>query len=182
MKLFDLTETAIAGVCVVQRKRIGDQRGFLERLYCETEWGQQRLPGFRQINRTLTDKAGTVRGMHFQHPPAAEVKLVTCLRGRVFDVAVDVRQGSPTYGHWFGTLLEGSGDTSLLIPEGCAHGFQTLEADCEMLYLHSSDYSPEHEGGVNAATLGIEWPHGITLRSDRDSQLPDLDEIQGVVI
>ena len=164
--------TEIAGVLVVTRHPLGDSRGFLERVYCAAE-----LPAFPhppvQINRTLTAAPNTVRGLHLQRPPHAETKLVSCLRGRVFDVAVDLRAGSPTYGRWVGAELSADNHRSLLVPEGCAHGFQTLTADCELLYLHSSAYAPEAEDGVHHASpaLGIDWPAPAAVLSDRDAAL-----------
>lgn len=166
------------------RKPAGDARGFLERLYCDAELasalGSRRI---QQVNRTLTASRGTVRGMHFQHPPAAEVKIVSCLRGRVFDVAVDLREGSSTFLHWHGEILGGDEHRSLIIPEGCAHGFQTLTDDCEMLYLHTASYTPASEDGVhpNDPRLAIEWPEPISTLSARDGSHPLLPpEFNGI--
>ncbi len=171
MARFEFNSTLLAGLAMVQRMAIEDQRGFLSRFYCADEF---RAAGFdkpiAQINHTLTKIKGTVRGMHFQNPPHAETKLVSCLQGEIFDVAVDLRRGSPTFLRWHGVLLSASNRRSLLIPEGFAHGFQTLTEDCELIYLHTASYHPESEGAVNAADpkLGIAWPLAISELSERD--------------
>jgi dTDP-4-dehydrorhamnose 3,5-epimerase len=123
-----------------------------------------------QINHTLTAKAGTVRGMHFQQPPHAEMKLGCCLRGEVYDVAVDLRKDSPTLLHWHAEVLTESNHKTFVIPEGVAHGFQTLTEDCELIYLHTAPYAPDAESALNALDprLGISWPMPITERSARD--------------
>jgi dTDP-4-dehydrorhamnose 3,5-epimerase len=174
---FQLEPTPLPGVTRVQRLPIADHRGFIERLYCSDEfaaigWNKP----IAQINRTLTRKAGAVRGMHFQKPPNAETKLVSCLRGEIFDVAVDLRAGSPTFLGWHGEILSEANHYALIIPEGFAHGFQALTADCELLYCHTAAYAPESEGGVNAQCerLGIGWPVAITETSARDAALPRL--------
>ncbi|MEQ8379076.1 dTDP-4-dehydrorhamnose 3,5-epimerase family protein [Parvibaculum sp.] len=178
---FDIEGTPLEGLSVVRRRRMGDERGWLERLFCSDEleaagW----IWPVAQLNRTLTAKRGTVRGMHLQHPPHEEAKLVTCLRGEVFDVAVDLRAGSPSYGHWFGERLSNDNASSLLIPPGFAHGFQTLTDDVEMLYVHSAAYAPEAEGGVRAddPALRIDWPLEIVGRSERDANFPNLKSFQ----
>jgi len=177
MKRFEFIPTPIAGVTLVQRLRLEDHRGFLSRLYCAETFGvRDTLPTIAQINQTLTRKKGTVRGMHFQFPPHAEAKLVTCIHGEVFDVAVDLRKDSATFLRWFGTVLSPDNQHSLLIPEGVAHGFQTLQDDCELIYLHSSPYHPDAEGAVLAtdSRLAIGWPLAITEMSDRDLAHPML--------
>ena len=173
MPRFTTTPTEIAGVVRVTRHPIGDARGELERLYCADELAAFGGPPV-QINRTLTRTAHSVRGLHLQRPPHEEAKLVSCLRGRVFDVAVDLRAGSATYGRWVAAELSADNRLSLLIPEGCAHGFQTLTADCELLYLHSAAYAPEAEDGVHHASpaLGIAWPAPVAALSERDAALP----------
>lgn len=159
----------------MRRRRIEDERGFLSRLYSAEEFAAVGAnKPIAQINHTKTRLRGTVRGMHFQHPPHAEVKLVTCLRGEVFDVALDLRRASPTYLHWHAELLTETNDHSLLIPEGVAHGFQTLTDDCELLYLHSAAYQPDAEGAVNAGDprVAIAWPLAIASMSERDRRHP----------
>lgn len=171
MGRFSCSETSIPGLVLVQRQRVGDQRGFLDRLFCREELGA--LLGGRmivQINHTYTGDAGILRGMHFQRPPHAEMKLVTCLRGEVFDVAIDLRRDSPTQLKWHAERLSAENQRTLVIPEGFAHGFQTMTEDCEMLYLHTAAYHPDAEGGIDALDprLGIGWPLPSPKRSHRD--------------
>jgi dTDP-4-dehydrorhamnose 3,5-epimerase len=130
-----------------------------------------------QINRTKTVGRGTVRGLHFQHPPHSEMKFVICLRGKVFDVAVDLRADSPALLKFHTQILTEDTPLALLIPEGFAHGFQSLTDDVEMLYLHSSPYIAASEGGIcpTDARLGIVWPLEISEMSDRDANHPKLD-------
>jgi len=171
MSRLALNRTPIDDLRVIERKPIGDSRGFLERLFCQETLDHLLLgKTIRQVNRTHTQKKGTVRGLHFQHPPHAETKIVTCLKGQVWDVAVDLRQGSPTFLKYHAVLLTGDNRQSYLIPAGFAHGFQTLTSDCEMLYLHTADYHAEAEGALNALDprLAIGWPETISERSERD--------------
>jgi dTDP-4-dehydrorhamnose 3,5-epimerase len=186
MARFTHIDTPIAGLVLVERHPIGDHRGYFERLFCRDElkdvMGDRRVA---QINHTLTATAGTLRGMHFQHPPHAEMKLVTCLRGEVFDVAVDLRQGSPTLLHWHAEHLSADNHRTLVIPEGFAHGFQTLTDGCELLYLHTAAYQPDAEDGLNALDprLGIRWPLPVLDRSPRDLEHPPLDDrFSGIAI
>jgi len=183
---FDIVATPLEGVRVLQRRPIGDQRGYLERLYCVDEL-RALAPGvsIAQINHTYTASRGTVRGMHFQYPPHAEIKFVSCLRGEVFDVAVDLRRNSPTFLHWHAERLSADNHRTLVILEGFAHGFQTLTDDCEMLYFHSTVYRPEAEGGLQPQDprLAIDWPLAVTELSRRDAGHPLLDEsFEGVAL
>ena len=127
-----------------------------------------------QVNHSLTRVAGAVRGLHFQRPPRAEAKLVRCLKGCVLDVAVDLRAGSPTYLNWHAVELSALNRLALFVPRGFAHGFQTLTADCELLYLHDEFYSPEHEGGLrhDDPALAIAWPLPVADLSARDAAHP----------
>jgi len=183
---FDSMGTPLPGLTLLRRKPIGDDRGFLERVFCADEL--KPLLGDRyivQINRSLTCAPGTVRGMHFQYPPDAEMKMVTCLRGEVFDVAVDIRHDSPTFLQWHAEILSADNHSTLVIPEGFAHGFQTIVADCELLYLHTAAYAQQSEGGLNALDprLAIEWPQAVGEMSARDRSHPHLDEeFQGVML
>ncbi len=170
----EVEPTLISGLLLIKRNPIGDARGLLERLYCSTELRACGLDAqIRQINRTVTRRRGTVRGLHFQYQPAMETKIVTCLRGRVYDVAVDLRAGSATFLDWFGVELSEDNNRTMLIPEGFAHGLETLEDNCEMLYLHTEDYAPKAEGGFNALDprIGIAWPLEIVEVSERDRAL-----------
>lgn len=175
MNPFDVSATALAGLMHVTRRRRQDTRGFFGRFFCVESllaagW---RYP-VAQINHSLTRERGTVRGMHFQHPPHAEAKFVSCLRGAVFDVAVDLREGSPTFLAFHGATLSASNGCSLLIPPGFAHGFQALEPDSEMIYVHSHPYVPDAEAGlrVDDPRLRIEWPLPVRGLSERDGHFP----------
>jgi len=184
MNRFVLHSTPIDDLHVLEREPVGDSRGFLERMFCQDSLGQflQGKP-VRQINRTLTRQKGTVRGLHFQNPPYAETKIVTCLKGKVWDVAVDLRRGSATFLEHYGVLLTQDAHRSFMIPEGFAHGFQALTSNCELLYFHTADYNVEFEGAVNAIDplVSIPWPEPIIERSDRDVNHPMLaDNFQGV--
>ena len=156
---FRLQPTEILGVTVIARFPIGDERGSLERLFCarELEAVIQGKP-IVQINRTVTRHRGTVRGLHFQHPPHAETKLIACLRGEVFDVAVDLRVDSPTFLRWHAERLSAGNHKTLVIPAGCAHGFQALTDDCELLYLHTADYSVDAEAGLYPGDPALSIP------------------------
>lgn len=171
--------TRLPGVVELRRDRISDARGYLERMFCIEELLIHGWHGaVAQANRTLTANAGTVRGLHYQCGIHAETKLVTCLAGRVFDVAVDLRDGTETFGRYISCTLDADAGNALLIPEGCAHGFQTLTDDCEMLYFHSRPYAPDHEAGINARDndIGIDWPLQFSDRSPRDAELPTLEQ------
>ncbi len=179
----NIHDTPIAGVRVVQTRTLGDARGSFVRVFCAEQLAAAGAPlAFVQINLSRTRAAGTVRGLHFQRPPAAEAKLIRCLRGRVFDVAVDLRRGSPTFGHWFGVELAADNDTEILIPQGCAHGFQALTDDVELLYHHTAPYTPALEGGVrfDDPALAIDWPLPARNVSARDQQLPPLSAMPGI--
>jgi dTDP-4-dehydrorhamnose 3,5-epimerase len=174
---FQVEQTPLEGLRILVRDRIGDARGFLERLFCADELAELfPKKDIVQINRTVTVRRGTVRGMHFQYPPHAEVKFVSCLRGSVFDVAVDLRSGSPTFLQWHGELLTADNRKTIVVPEGFAHGFQTLADESELLYFHTAAYHPDAESGVNARDplIGIRWPEEITEISSRDQSHPML--------
>jgi dTDP-4-dehydrorhamnose 3,5-epimerase len=176
---FTITDLTLAGLKLVEHQRLGDARGFLSRIFCAEElggagWSQP----IAQINHTYTARCGTVRGMHFQRPPHAEMKLVSCLSGEVWDVVVDVRAGSKTFLHWHAERLSAENGRALLIPEGFAHGFQSLTDDVELLYCHSAAYTATAEAGLNAKDpmLTIAWPLQVTELSRRDAQHPMLNE------
>lgn len=167
--------TPIAGLWEVETEPRLDARGSFTRIYCDQAFAEV-MPALRvvQVNHSITAQRGTVRGLHFQRAPALEAKLIRCLRGRVFDVAVDLRAGSPTFAHWHAIELSPDRPRQLLIPPGCAHGFQTLADDTELLYQHSAAYVPSLEGGVrhDDPALAIEWPEPVTELSARDCKLP----------
>lgn len=186
MPRFDFIPTPLADLKVVQRKAIEDHRGFLSRFYCAEEFvGAGLDKPIAQINHTFTRKKGAVRGLHFQYTPHAETKLVSCLQGEIWDVAVDLRRGSPTFLHWYGEILSAANRKSLFIPEGYAHGFQTLTEDCELIYLHSATYHSESEGALNVTDprLNIAWPLPICDLSERDRNHAFIEQnFQGIIL
>jgi len=182
----NLVETSISGVWIIESTAFQDNRGAFSRLFCSREL--QTIVGPRmivQINHSMTHSVGAVRGLHFQNPPHAEMKIVRCLKGRIFDVAVDLRHGSPTFLEWTAVELTPKNHLAFAIPEGCAHGFQVLEEDSELLYLHTAFYHPEAEGALNVVDprLSIAWPLPIGDLSVRDRNHPFIEQnFQGVVV
>lgn len=174
MERFHFHPTPLHGLTIIERTLLEDNRGFLSRFFCDESLAQLGMKPIKQINHTGTKQAGTIRGMHFQHAPHAEIKIVSCLKGKVFDVAVDLRANSPTFLQWFATELSAENHHSLYIPEGFAHGFQTLTNDCELIYLHTAEYSPNHESALNPLDpkLAITWPDPISEISARDQNHP----------
>jgi dTDP-4-dehydrorhamnose 3,5-epimerase len=183
---FNVTDLPLAGLIKLERQLLGDERGFLSRVFCASELSKCGWHGsIAQINYTYTAKKGTVRGLHFQYPPFSEIKLVSCLKGQVWDVVVDLRADSPTFLHWHAEVLSHENGSALLIPEGFAHGFQTLTDDVELLYCHSTVYAPKAEAGINRLEprLAINWPLPISECSARDQAFSFLDdEYSGVVL
>lgn len=176
---FRVTDLPIKGLKVIEWTPFEDSRGRFEKLFCALSFKELGFPGqVMQINRSMTKKRGTVRGMHFQYPPWAEAKVVFCLRGSIWDVAVDLREGSESFLRWFAVELREDTPRALFIPEGFAHGFQTLTDDVEMLYIHSAPYVPESEGGINPfdPKLAISWPLEVTVVSERDQKFPHIDD------
>ena len=179
MRLLTIFDLPPPGLKRIERRRLGDSRGFLTRLFCANELRHAGWSGLvAQINHTYTARRGTVRGLHFQHPPHAEMKLVSCIRGGVWDVAVDLRHGSPTFLRWHAERLSADNNLALLIPEGFAHGFQALSDDTELIYCHSAPYAPDAESGLNVSDprLAIAWPLPLDGLSARDEKLPFLDD------
>jgi dTDP-4-dehydrorhamnose 3,5-epimerase len=163
--------TSIAGVFSVTLEPLCDERGTFLRHFCKDDLEpiiEDR--SIVQINQSLTRRIGAIRGLHYQNPPHAEMKLIRCLRGRVFDVAIDLRSNSPTFLCWHAEELSQDNYRMLVIPEGCAHGFQVMEADSELLYLHTAAYTPSEESVIHHgdSRIGIRWPLPITDMSLRD--------------
>jgi len=183
---FEFTPTPLAGLVVIHRRPIEDDRGSFCRFFCSDEFREAGLKKpIVQVNHTVTRKKGAVRGLHFQYPPHAETKIISCLKGEVFDVAVDIRKGSPTFLRWHSEVLSADNHNSLLVPEGFAHGFQALTGECELLYLHTESYHPEVEGALNVAdpALGITWPLALTDISGRDCSHPYIDsKFPGIIL
>jgi dTDP-4-dehydrorhamnose 3,5-epimerase len=164
---------------VLEAEPYVDHRGKFGRIYCQDELKQiGHSKQIVQINHSLTRRSGVIRGMHFQYPPKAEIKMVKCLRGSVFDVIVDLRRDSDTLLQWYGEVLSDENLKMIYVPEGFAHGFQTLEENTELLYLHTEFYSPEHEGGVryDDHMLRISWPLEVTEASKKDQEYPLLSK------
>jgi len=173
----DIKECEIAGVAIINLNSIGDERGFFARTFCHDEFVKAGLnPSVMQCNLSFNRFKGTLRGMHMQNPPKAECKLVRCVRGEIVDVAVDMRETSSTYLKHIMIELTAENRTALYIPEGFAHGFQTLTDDTEVCYQVSEFYSPESEAGLrfDDPKLSINWPLPVASISDKDAQWPNL--------
>ncbi len=169
-------ETALPGVLIVDTEPIGDDRGSFAHLWNEEEFAARGLVSrFGDLSVSSNRRQGTLRGMHYQAPPFAETKLVRCIRGAIYDVAVDLRHDSPTFRRWTAVELSADNRRALYIPAGCAHGFQTLTDEAEVLYLIDAPYSPEHGRGVrwNDPAFGIEWPDAERSMNARDAGYPD---------
>jgi dTDP-4-dehydrorhamnose 3,5-epimerase len=170
--------TPVHGAWVVEGRRRGDERGFFSRMFCAADFASLGLESrFAQVNTSLSRRRHTLRGMHYQLPPAAEVKLVRCTAGALFDVVADLRPDSPSFGKWFGTELTPGNGRMLYVPRGCAHGFLTLAEDTEALYLVSDAYAPEQERGLrfDDPAFGIGWPAAPEEVSAKDRGWPDFD-------
>lgn len=170
--------TPLQGAYLIDLERRGDDRGFFARAFCEKEFSAAGLvPRFVQANNSLSARKGTLRGLHYQLPPAAEVKIVRCIRGSLYDVIADLRPDSQTFGQWFGAELNDDNRRMMYVPRGFAHAIMTLVDATEALYLVSEFYAPEQERGVrfDDPRLGIEWPIEPVEVSDKDREWPDLD-------
>lgn len=170
-----INQTKIKGAYVIEPEPKIDERGFFARIFCKNELAKIGVDfSVAQTNRSLTKQKGTIRGMHFQIEPKAEDKIVQCLKGEVYDVAIDLRKDSPTYGQWVAEELNEKNKKMFLIPKGCAHGFQALTDNCEMLYFMSEFYSPEHSSGVrwDDPFFNIPWPIKNPFLSEKDKNWP----------
>jgi dTDP-4-dehydrorhamnose 3,5-epimerase len=177
--ILKILPTSLSGLKIVETTPHTDKRGAFARLYCEKELksliGQRKIV---QINHSRTIEQGAIRGLHFQRSPHAETKLVRCLSGRVWDVVVDIRANSKSFLHWHAEELSPDNARMMVIPEGFAHGFQVIEPQSELLYLHTAFYTAGAEGGLryNDPKLGISWPLNVNDLSERDANHPLLDE------
>lgn len=170
------TETKLGGAFIIELEKVEDERGFFARSWCENEFRAQGLETkIVQANVSFNKRAGTLRGLHYQVPPFAEAKIVSCTRGAIYDVIVDLRHGSPTFLQWFGVVLSAANRKALYIPKSFAHGFQTVEDESEVSYLMSEPYSQPHARGVrwDDPLLGIIWPTRPSVLSARDRQYQD---------
>jgi dTDP-4-dehydrorhamnose 3,5-epimerase len=184
---FEIQEVSLLpGVHVLERRPRHDDRGWFERVYDAGELtGVLGTRTIAQVNRAFSNKKGSVRGLHVQGPPSPEIKIVSCIRGAIFDVAVDLRRGSPTFARWHAVELTDGNRRSLVIPEGFAHGFQALVDDCELLYVHTAPYDQGAERGVHVTDprLAIPWPLEVRHLSARDTNLPNVGlDFAGIVL
>lgn len=174
------TELELKGVWVIEAERLNDERGFFARTFCADEFAAHGLnAAIAQCNVSYNARRGTLRGLHFQAPPHAEAKVVRCTAGSVFDVVVDIRPGSPTFKRWLGLELSAPNRKMLYVPEGYAHGFQTLEDRTELFYQMSTSYAQSAARGIrwNDAALAIAWPLSNPTISTRDATFPSLAEV-----
>lgn len=170
--------TSIQGVYVVRGDPVTDERGHFMRIFDAAEFELHGLdPHVAQSSVSFNPTRFTLRGMHYQRPPHEEAKLIRCIRGRAFDVAVDIRPDSPTYRRWFGLELQAGSPDSVLVPPGCAHGFLTLDHDTELLYQIGTAHSPQHAAGIrwNDPAFTIDWPATPVVISERDRTYPDFE-------
>ena len=168
-------KTKLKGLFVIEPELYEDKRGNFYRVFCQNELKQIGYNNsIVQINQSFNKKKGTIRGMHFQYPPMAEIKIVRCTAGSIFDVAIDLRANSPTYLQWYSEILSTENKKMICIPEGFAHGFQTLEDNIEIIYLHTEFYSSELESAVryDDPKFNISWPLELTVISERDKNHP----------
>lgn len=175
----NIHKTSVDGACLLDFQAFEDARGFFSRAFCAKEFAKAGLPvNMVQANLAGSVEKGTLRGLHYQTAPHEEAKLLRCIRGSIFDVVVDIRPGSPTNGAWFGAELSGENRRMMFVPNGCAHGYLTLEADSEVYYLVSEFYEPTAEKGIrwNDPAFNIEWPITDNLViSDKDRAWPDFN-------
>jgi dTDP-4-dehydrorhamnose 3,5-epimerase len=172
------TEITLPGAFVIDPERRADDRGFFARAYCANEFEQHGLnPRVVNTNLSRNARKGTLRGMHFQRPPYEEAKLVRCTRGAIYDVIIDLRPSSETFAQWIGVELTAESCRLLYVPEGFAHGFETLEDDTDVTYQVSEFYTPGSEGGLryDDPTFGIDWPLPVSVISDKDATWPDFE-------
>lgn len=177
-RVLEIDRTPLAGLCVLRSKRISDHRGCFYRIFSAAEL--QEILDDRvivQANVSVTHEIGTVRGLHYQMPPDAEAKIVRCVSGAVWDVAVDLRKNSPTYLRWHAEELRPERANALYIPEGFAHGFQVLQHDSILVYMHTAAYAPQSEAGLphDDPALGIQWPLPVRNLSERDAGFTPLE-------
>jgi len=171
------TSTGLKGSYVIDVVPIEDERGWFARTFCKDEFREiGHSKEWVQINHSFTNEAGSIRGMHFQKPPFSEIKLIRCIAGKVFDVIIDLRKNSETFLKWFSLEMSAENKKMIYIPEGFAHGFQTLTDDCQLIYNHSEYYTPNVEGGIkyDDEMIGVNWPlpaKNISKRDQKHEQL-----------
>jgi dTDP-4-dehydrorhamnose 3,5-epimerase len=171
-------ETLLKGAYVIELESRGDERGFFARFFCKDEFANTGINNeILQINNSLSRDKGTLRGMHYQLAPKSEDKIVRCIKGSLYDVIIDLREDSDTFGKWFGVELSAENRKTLFVPKGFAHGFMTLENNTEAFYLVTEKYAPEKERGIryNDSRFNIEWPIEPLVISDKDKEHPDFN-------
>ena len=181
----DFKSQALDGLFIITIKKIEDERGSFSRIFCSNEFKHEGLnTNWVQMNTSYNKNKGTLRGLHFQRSPKSEIKVVKCLRGSIYDIVVDLREDSESYGKWFGVNISEKNSKVLYIPKGFAHGYITLEDNTELLYLHSEFYNKDYEDGLlyNDSSLGILWPVPITTISEKDKINKKLNEIKAIRI
>ena len=183
MSVLEVRRLELDGLLEIRPKRFSDERGFFSEVWREDQMAEAGIEArFVQDNHSFSSARGVLRGLHFQKPPASQDKLVRVSHGAIFDVAVDIRNGSPTFGQWAGLVISAAEWNQLFVPRGFAHGFVTLEEGTEVLYKVSAPYSPEHERAVrfDDPAIGIDWPveAGALILSDKDRSAPPLAEVE----
>lgn len=182
----NFTETTLKGAYVIEPIKLIDERGGFSRTFCKEEFKNiKHTKEFVQFNQSFNLQKGTIRGMHFQQPPFCEIKLIRCIKGSVYDVIVDIRNSSPTFLQWFGIELSDLNMKMIYVPEGFAHGFQTLEDNSELLYHHTNFYVPSSEKGIryNDEMINIHWPLAVSMISEKDKSYPLLtNSFKGITI
>jgi dTDP-4-dehydrorhamnose 3,5-epimerase len=164
-------KTLLNGIYIIELETFNDERGLFARTFCKKEFSKiDHSKEFVQFNHSITHKKGTVRGMHYQMPPFSEIKLIRCIRGSVYDVVIDIREGSPTFLKHFSIELSEANMLSIYVPEGFAHGFQTLEDNTQLIYHHTAYYVPGHEAGIryDDPVIGIQWPLPVAVITEKD--------------
>ena len=175
----------LEGAHLIHLEKYSDERGFFARSFCKDEFKKAGLESdWVQVNNSLSRKKGTLRGLHFQRPPQSEVKMVRCIKGAIWDVIVDIRKGSSTYGEWVGAELNEENRDMMYVPQGFAHGFISLSENSEILYMVSSRYNPELEGTLrwDDSFHGIEWPLEPVIISEKDSKVKPWSDKQAVIL
>ncbi|SVE03487.1 uncharacterized protein METZ01_LOCUS456341 [marine metagenome] len=176
-------ELPLKGAYTIDLEKREDGRGFFARYWCKKKFEELGLDtNIVQINNSVSTQKGTLRGLHYQRPPKAETRIVRCIRGSIWDVIVDIREGSSTYGKWYSTELNDNNRTMMYVPQGFAHGFQTMVDNVELLYLHSEFYSIGDGGGLfyNDKDVAIDWPLPVSVISKRDRSHPALNELEPI--
>ena len=182
-KKLNIKNTNFEGLFIIEPNIFEDNRGSFSRIFCENELSSILDFNIKQINHSVTSKRGTIRGLHFQYEPNSEIKMIKCVKGSVFDVVVDIRRNSETFLKVFSIELSEFNNKIIFIPKGFAHGFQALEDDTELIYLHSSLYKPSNEGALNPVDkiLDITWPEDISNISEKDKNHPFItDKFKGI--